>query len=245
MTNSVQGIHQCSFVRANAHHQQSRRQITDFWKRYTFSVKMEISVSKFRITSDGMWLIYSSTGPKYNLRNLYIYLTLLCSVILFSFDWLSLVICNQSDGVMDRALKHHYVDIGFLCYLAPPTVSECNTTVIKANPRFVTDCCSFYLRLYSFITHYNYVYNVLQCSLDTSLIEGVFQAWKRHKKIRTFELLCIYLSDQEGSLLHAEGLVRLPRLHRIPRGLPPAGKALWVQSRQHSPAGGRVTLPQR
>ena len=35
-------------------------------------------------------------------------------------------------------LKQHYVETGILCGLVPPTVSECNTTVLKTNPRSVT-----------------------------------------------------------------------------------------------------------
>ena len=30
-------------------------------------------------------------------------------------------------------LKQHYVENGIVCNLAPPTISECNTTVINTN----------------------------------------------------------------------------------------------------------------
>ena len=42
-------------------------------------------------------------------------------------------------------LKQHYVEPGILCALAPPTVSECNTTVVNTNPRSVTICQFVYV----------------------------------------------------------------------------------------------------
>ena len=36
------------------------------------------------------------------------------------------------------SLKQHYVEIDILDNLAPPTVSEGDTTVVKTNPRSVT-----------------------------------------------------------------------------------------------------------
>ena len=34
------------------------------------------------------------------------------------------------------------VEIGIICSLMPPTVSECNTTVVKRNPRSVAVRCN-------------------------------------------------------------------------------------------------------
>ena len=50
----------------------------------------------------------------------------------------------KSDGqglsLIDRKLKQYFVEIDIRCDLAPPTVSECNTTVINTDPRSVTIC---------------------------------------------------------------------------------------------------------
>lgn len=40
----------------------------------------------------------------------------------------------------DNILKHQYGEIVMLCDLAPPTVSECNTTVVNTDLRSVTMC---------------------------------------------------------------------------------------------------------
>ena len=40
----------------------------------------------------------------------------------------------------EHILKQHYLDIGVLCSLVPPTVSECNIAVIITDPRSVTVC---------------------------------------------------------------------------------------------------------
>ena len=37
--------------------------------------------------------------------------------------------------VLFTTLKQHYVEIGILCDVAPPTVYKCKTTVVNTNPR--------------------------------------------------------------------------------------------------------------
>lgn len=56
---------------------------------------------------------------------------------------------------------------------------------------------------------------------------------------------CYCIPNQARSLLNPEELVYHPCLQWISWGLPSAGKALWVQRRQHPSVGRCVTLPQR
>ena len=49
-------------------------------------------------------------------------------------------ITNNSCNSECNAWMQHFIEIGMLCDLAPPTIFECNTTVVNTNPRSVTIC---------------------------------------------------------------------------------------------------------